>query len=106
MTTYCVYYEHKGAGRSPNPAAGPFELHEEALQWLTEQGLSEDEGYVIAPTAITMEHYAPLELLSEIMTEAGKVPLRKAARSVYHRDYLKTKNRPYRKYDPKKHKGE
>ena len=30
-----------------------------------------------------------------------------AAASVYHRDYVKTKNKPYRKYDKKKeNKGE
>jgi hypothetical protein len=52
--------------------------------------------------------YVPMELLKEMLTitEAKKVPLKKAARSVYHRDYEKTKNRSYRKYDPRKHKQE
>lgn len=31
---------------------------------------------------------------------AKKKPLKKAAKSVYHRDYVRTKNKPYRKYDP------
>lgn len=48
--------------------------------------------------------YEPMQLLKEmLMMEAKKVPLKKAAKSVYHRDYLRTKNKPYRKYDPKKH---
>lgn len=47
--------------------------------------------------------YAPMELLKEILAEAKKVPLKKVARSVYHRDYVKTKNKPYRKYDADKH---
>jgi hypothetical protein len=54
----------------------------------------------------TDTEYKPMALLKEMLdlTEAKKAPLKKAARSVYHRDYLKTKNKPYRKYDPRKHK--
>lgn len=56
------------------------------------------------------EQYVPFALLSEmLMVEEKKPSLKKAARSVYHRDYVKTKNKPYRKYDPaeyKKEKGE
>lgn len=39
-----------------------------------------------------------MELMQELM-EKSKVS-RKAASAVYHRDYLKTKKKPYRKYDP------
>ena len=39
-----------------------------------------------------------------LITEKKKgTSVKKAAKSVYHRDYVKTKNRPYRKYDPKQH---
>lgn len=42
-----------------------------------------------------------MEFLRELLNEAAKKkPLKKAAASVYHRDYVKTKNKPYRKYDP------
>lgn len=40
-----------------------------------------------------------MELMQELM-EKSKVS-RKAASAVYHRDYIKTKKKPYRKYDPK-----
>lgn len=52
--------------------------------------------------------YVPMALLKEMMQleEAKKPSLKKAAKSVYHRDYMKTKNKPYRKYDPRKHKEE
>lgn len=33
-----------------------------------------------------------------LLAETKKVPLRKAAEKVYHRDYERTKNKPYRKY--------
>lgn len=53
----------------------------------------------------TNTDYQPMELLKEMLQlDEAKKPLKKAARSVYHRDYLKTKNKPYRKYDPRKHK--
>jgi hypothetical protein len=47
--------------------------------------------------------YEPMALLKEMLQldEAKKkVPLKKAAKSVYHRDYMKTRNKPYRKYSP------
>lgn len=52
--------------------------------------------------------YQPMKLLREmlILAEAEKPSIKKAARSVYHRDYMKTKNKPYRKYDPRKHKAQ
>lgn len=55
---------------------------------------------------MTTLEYVPMALLKEMMEiiEEKKMPLKKAARSVYHRDYLKTKNKPYRKYDPRKRK--
>lgn len=60
-----------------------------------------------------------MELLKELMAlnaegevleeKEKKKPLKKAAASVYHRDYVKTKNKPYRKYDKaeyERNKGE
>ena len=44
-----------------------------------------------------------MELIKELI-EAAKVS-RKSAASVYHRDYERTKNKAYRKYDPRKHKS-
>lgn len=44
--------------------------------------------------------YEPMQLLREMLLEKAKKPLKKAAKAVYHRDYLKTKNKPYRKYHP------
>lgn len=48
---------------------------------------------------------SPMSFLNELMMlDEGDKPkkksLKKAAKSVYHRDYVKTKNKPYRKYDP------
>jgi hypothetical protein len=45
--------------------------------------------------------YQPMQLLREMLelAEGKKAPLKKAAKAVYHRDYLKTRNKPYRKYD-------
>lgn len=40
-----------------------------------------------------------MKFLKELLEEGKKKPLKKAAQSVYHRDYVKTKNKPYRKYD-------
>lgn len=50
-----------------------------------------------------------MEFLKELMAlgaegeqlneEKKKKSLKKAAASVYHRDYMKTKNKSYRKYD-------
>lgn len=42
-----------------------------------------------------------MELIKELI-EAAKVS-RKSATSVYHRDYERTKNKAYRKYDPPNH---
>ncbi|MGZ8924612.1 MAG: hypothetical protein ACXW2E_01890 [Nitrososphaeraceae archaeon] len=41
-----------------------------------------------------------MEFLKELtqINEAKKKPLKKAAKAVYHRDYVRTKNKPYRKY--------
>lgn len=50
-----------------------------------------------------MEFLKELLLISE---EAKARVSKKAAKSVYRRDYLKTKNKPYRKYDPQDHKSE
>lgn len=47
---------------------------------------------------------SPMSFLNELMvldeSKSKKKSLKKAAKSVYHRDYVKTKNKPYRKYDP------
>jgi hypothetical protein len=51
--------------------------------------------------------YQPLELLKEMLQiDEAKKTLKKAAKSVYHRDYLKTKNKPYRKHQKEESKGE
>jgi hypothetical protein len=53
--------------------------------------------------------YQPLELLKEMLQldeAAKKKPLKKAAAAVYHRDYMRTKNKPYRKYHEDKSKGD
>lgn len=50
-----------------------------------------------------MNNYEPMSLLRELYSldeAAKKKPLKKAAKATYHRDYEKTKNKPYRKYDP------
>ncbi len=46
-----------------------------------------------------------MEFLRELLEEGKKKkkPLKAAAKSVYHRDYEKTKNKPYRKYDPEEY---
>lgn len=43
-----------------------------------------------------------LSMLKELMiiTEKKGKTIKKAAKSVYHRDYVKTKSKPYRKYHP------
>lgn len=54
-----------------------------------------------------------MELIKELLglqdlTEANKKESgvsRKASAAVYHRDYLKTKNKEYRKYDKTKRKA-
>lgn len=52
-------------------------------------------------------NYEPGVLLKEMwLMEADKKYLKKAAKSVYHRDYVKTKNKSYRKYDKRKHESE
>jgi hypothetical protein len=48
-----------------------------------------------------------MEFLRELLTEAAKKKkvLSKAAKAVYHRDYEKTKNKPYRQYDEEDYKA-
>lgn len=45
-----------------------------------------------------------LQELVAMVTESAapkkKKSIKTAAKRVYHRDYLRTKNKPYRKYDP------
>ena len=40
-----------------------------------------------------------MELLKTLLDEAKQPSIKKAAKRTYHRDYLKTKKKPYRKYD-------
>lgn len=50
-----------------------------------------------------------MELLRELLQlneEKEKKPLKKTAKAVYHRDYMKTRNKPYRKYSASEHKKE
>lgn len=52
-----------------------------------------------------------MQLLRELLqldekADAKKKKKRSPAAAVYHRDYVKTKNKPYRKYDPSEHKKE
>lgn len=53
-----------------------------------------------------------MEMLKELLQldEAEKKKKKKvskvAAKAVYHRDYVKTKKKPYRKYDPDEHAAE
>lgn len=45
-----------------------------------------------------------MKFLRELLEEGKKKkPLKKAAQSVYHRDYMKTRNKDYRKYDPEEY---
>lgn len=110
MIKYCVYYKHGDSARKC--ITSPFDTKELAQEWLRDEGHDKDPEYTVDTAYGVNESYEPLSLLKEMLqlTEAKKkVPLKKAAKSVYHRDYVKTKNKPYRKYDPaeyKKEKGE
>lgn len=51
-----------------------------------------------------MELLKELLQLDEAESKKKKVKVsKKATRAVYHRDYVKTKNKPYRKYDPEEY---
>lgn len=55
-----------------------------------------------------MQH-EPMQFLKELLNleeAAKKKPLKKAAKAVYHRDYMKTRNKPYRKYDAQERSGD
>ena len=47
-----------------------------------------------------VEMPSTLTFLNELMLIEKKKPLKKAAKAVYHRDYERTKKKPYRKYHP------
>lgn len=47
-----------------------------------------------------MEFLKELLQLDEAEKKKKKKVSKVAAKAVYHRDYLKTKKKPYRKYDP------
>lgn len=44
--------------------------------------------------------------MNKQLAEEEKKPLKKAAASVYHRDYMKTRKKPYRKYDQQERASE
>lgn len=61
----------------------------------------------LMPRGINMQLLRELLQLDEKAEAKKKKKVnRNAAASVYHRDYVKTKNKPYRKYDPSEHKKE
>lgn len=110
MSKYCVYFDYTGAGRGPECVAGPFATQAEADQWIKTEGHEGDPDYFVdkeRKQRNVRESYEPMQLLQELFViEAKKPTLKRAARSVYHRDYMKTKNKPYRKYDAQKHHSE
>lgn len=105
---YGIYYDYTGAGRGPELIAGPFNSQAEAEAYADEESypLVGDNYFVDVYREPTMnETYEPMSLLKEMLiTESDKKKAkkvsRKAAHAVYHRDYIKTKKKPYRKYDP------
>lgn len=52
------------------------------------------------------QYHESTSILMNMICEKKKVKLNKLALKVYHRDYVKTKDKPYRKYDKNKHKHE
>ncbi len=101
---FCVY-------RNPDNKvmAGPFDTQAEAQAWLDEYPYDHNDTLFIDSDgedgSVFKESYAPMQLLREMMQlDEAKKPLKKAAKAVYHRDYMKTRNKPYRKYDPDERK--
>lgn len=79
--------------------AGPFETAVEAQGWM------KNNPTMAADVSVKQVQGESHSLLNELLEE-GKVKLsKKLVRSVYHRDYLKTKKKPYRKYDPDEYAG-
>lgn len=106
MEKYCVYKE-QGPSRPPLAVSEAFDDQAAAQDWQTKQQLTGDE-YTIGLVRALKEQHEPMSLLKEVFNliegKTKKKPtLKKAAHAVYHRDYLKTKNKPYRKYDPQEH---
>ena len=59
------------------------------------------------PTKVNnMEMLKELLQLDEAEKKKKKKVSKVAAKAVYHRDYVKTKKKPYRKYDPDEHAAE
>lgn len=83
---------------------------EEAKKQADKQGKGDNYGYItsIFQSMMKEEHEVSTSTgFSDLFLESlleSKVPIKKAAHMVYHRDYVKTKNKPYRKYDKRKHK--
>jgi hypothetical protein len=42
--SYAIYYDYTGAGRMPEPVAGPFKTHEEACTYADEEGYDSPIG--------------------------------------------------------------
>lgn len=43
---FAAYYDYTGAGRGPEPIAGPFETEQEAYDWLEENEYEGDNYFV------------------------------------------------------------
>ena len=86
----------------------PPELDDEDFDDISDEDFDEDDSELESPSEdefrktqrfASNENYKPLSLLKDLLSEGKKnKKLKRAAKSVYHRDYLKTKNRTYRKY--------
>lgn len=104
--TFAVYFESPEAGRGSEPVAGPFNTKQEAGDWMVAEGHTTDPQYFVDRLNEAAESYRPLVLLREMLAivEVAKPekPRRTRAASIYHRDYLRTKHKLYRKYQPKK----
>lgn len=48
--TWCVYFDYTGAGRGPEPIAGPFETEKEAEKWMNKECPRGDADYFVAET--------------------------------------------------------
>ncbi len=105
---YGIYFDYTGAGRGPEQIAGPFNTRQEAEAYAAEEGysLTANSDYFIDVDGKVNEGNNNMEMLRELLQldeaekKKKKKVSKKAAHAVYHRDYVKTKKKPYRKYDP------
>lgn len=85
--------------------AGPYDTQAEAENWLNDYPYDHDDRFFVDTDgedgSELKESYQPMALLREMLLDEGKKVKvsKKTARAVYHRDYMKTRNKPYRKYD-------